>query len=449
MMQEGLQQLGQQGESRRSFLKKTTAAAIAAPVLFGGVAPSLNAQGANDKVVVGFIGVGPQGTFHLRNFLKNGSKWNTAVGAVCDLWVKRREQAKEIAGGNVPAYEDYRKLLEQKDIDAVVVSTPTHQHAQVAIDAIEAGKHLYLEKPMTRYLDEARRLYEVVKKSGKVFQLGAQGCSDAKWHKVAQLVREGKLGTLVLGQSSYMRNNPKGEWNYDIDPDFKPDGINWDKWLGKVVDRVGFSPEHFFRWRKYYQYCTGILGDLLPHRIHPLMLATANPEFPLRVSAIGVKKVFTDKNSPGAGVRDVPENLTVVAEFPSGLTLILAGSTVNEYGLQDVLRGHVATVLVGGMTVQYRPERPFTDEYDPEQYDRLLPVESVEVHEQNWIECIRSGKEPNANIDLALKAQTVISLAEASDRLGITCHYDPQTHTITDGTGRKVEPLTYGSIHPS
>lgn len=443
------------GETRRRFLKQAALATMATPVIiqnaiYGQSAPSANVTGANEKIVLGFIGVGPQGMYHLRNFVRNASKWNVAVGAVCDLWIKRREEAKAAAGGNVQVYEDYRKLLEQKDIDAVVISTPTHQHAQPAIDTVKAGKHIYLEKPMTRYLDEAWALYEAVKQAKVVFQLGAQGCSDAKWHKVAELVRNKMMGPLILSQSSYMRNNPKGEWNYNIDPDFKQDGIDWEKWLGpKVVDRVGFSPEHFFRWRKYYQYCTGILGDLLPHRLHPLMLATANPEFPIRVSAIGVKKIFTDKNTPGAGNRDVPENLTVIAEFPSGLTMILAGSTVNEYGLEDVVRGHCGTALIGGMSVQYKPERPFTDEFDPERFDRLTPVESVEVHEENWIECIRTGKTPNANIELAIRAQTVISLAEMADRLGITCIYNPETKVITDGTGRKLQPITYGTIHPS
>jgi len=445
--------------TRRTFIKRaaTAAAIMATPGLFKtpvygqSQAPSANVKGANDKITIGFIGLGPQGSFHLHNFVRNASKWNIAIGGLCDLWSKRLEAAKTVAGGNVPTYKDYQKLLEQKDIDAVLIATPNHWHAQMVIDSIHAGKHVYCEKPLTRYLDEAFRVYDTVKKSDRVFQLGVQACSDAKWHKVAELVKQEMMGPLVLGQASYMRNNPKGEWNYSIDPDFKPGCIDWNKWLGpNIHDRVGFSPEIYFRWRKYYPFCSGILGDLFPHRLSPLMLASANPEFPIRVSAIGVKKILTDKNTPGAPIRDVPENVTVIAEFPSGYTIMVAGSTVNEYGLRDVIRGHWATAVLGGMTVDYRPERPFTDEFDPERFTRLLPVESIPVHEEDWLKVIRGQKkQTNAHIELAIRVQTVISLAEMSDRLGITCHFDPKTRTITDGSGRKLEPISYGRIEPS
>ncbi|MCD6337992.1 MAG: Gfo/Idh/MocA family oxidoreductase [Verrucomicrobia bacterium] len=456
--QEQTQRSGAQ--SRRNFIKKAAgaaAAAVAAPTVFKtpvygqNQAPSTGRViGANDRIVVGFVGLGGQGTFHLRNFVRNASKWNVAVGAVCDLWSKRREAAKQIAGGQAKAYEDYRKLLEQKDIDAVVNSTVVHWHAQITIDTAQAGKHTYCEKPLTRYLDETFKVYDIVKRSGIVFQLGAQACSDAKWQKAAELVKAGMLGPLVLGQSSYMRNNPKGEWNYRIDPDFKPDGINWNEWQGpNIRKRVDFSPEIFFRWRKYYPYSAGILDDLFPHRLSPLMLVNAEPEWPIRVCSVGTKKILTDKNTPGAPIRDVRENVTLIAEFPSGYSVMVCGSTVNEYGLDNVVRGHVATVTLGGTTVEYRPERPFTDEYDPERYTGLVPPESVPVHEENWISCIRSGKKPHADIELAARTQAVISLGEMSDRLGIACHFDPKTRTITDGCGRKLEPISYGKIDPS
>ena len=158
------------------------------------------------------------------------------------------------------------------------------------MDALEAGKHVYVEKPMTRYLGEAWALHDTVKKTGKILQVGSQGCSDAKWHKAAELIRAGRIGPLVLGQDSYMRNSPKGEWNYTIDQDAKSDNINWKAWRGQVLhpDTAEFNADHYFRWRKYYPYCAGLLGDLFPHRLHPLMLASGNPEFPLQwlVSAI-------------------------------------------------------------------------------------------------------------------------------------------------------------------
>ncbi|HNQ88591.1 MAG TPA: Gfo/Idh/MocA family oxidoreductase [Verrucomicrobiota bacterium] len=447
------------GDTRRSFIKKaaTATAAVATTSLFRTPvygqtqAPSTGRViGANDRIVVGFVGLGGQGMFHLRTVKANADKTNTAIGAVCDLWAKRREAAKAEAGSNPQTYTDYRKMIEQKDIDAVLCATVDHWHARIAIDAMRAGKHVYVEKPLSRYLTEAFEVWDAVKATRRVFQVGSQGCSDAKWHKCAELIKAGKIGPLVLGQGSYMRNNPKGEWNYTIDQDFKADGIQWDQWLGPdIKKRADFSPDHFFRWRKYYPYCAGLLGDLFPHRLHPLVLATGNPEFPVRVAAIGTRKIHTDKNTPGTPERDVPECLTLIAEFPSGYSLMVCSSSVNEVGLPDVIRGHMGTLMIGGNRVELKPERPFTEDMDPEDYPNLEPVEDVGVHEANWFSCIRSNKAPNADIELAIRVQAIVSLGELSDRLGITCHFDEKTRAITDGSGKKVTPLSYGVLEPS
>jgi predicted dehydrogenase len=446
-------------QTRRSFIKKAaTASAVVAganlfktPVYGADSAPSTGRViGANDRIVLGIVGLGGQGMFHLRTAKAGGEKNNVTIGAVCDLWKKRLEAAKAEAGNNPKTYDDYRKLLEDKDIDAVLCATVDHWHARISIDSMKAGKHIYVEKPMTRYLPEACEVWDTVKATGKVFQVGSQGCSDAKYHKAAELVKEGKIGPLVLGQGAYMRNNPKGEWNYSIDPDLKADNVNWKSWLGTDIKKqVDFNADHFFRWRKYYPYCAGLLGDLFPHRLHPLVLATANPQFPLRVAALGTKMIGTDKNTPGTPVRDVPECLTLIAEFPSGYSLMVCSSSVNEVGVPDVIRGHMGTLFIGGNKVELKPERPFSEDIDPETHDNLVPVEDVGVHQANWFSCIRTNKLPNANIELAVRVQTVISLGEMADRLGITCHFDEKTRKVTDGTGREVKPLNYGVLEPS
>jgi len=448
------------GETRRAFIKKAaTAAAVVAttnifktPVYGQNQAPSPGRViGANDRIIVGFVGVGPQGTLHVNKMKENADKNNVTLAAVCDLWEKRREAAKAVIGSSdVKLYDDHHKLLEQKDIDAVICATVDHWHAQVSIDTMEAGKHIYVEKPMCRYLPEAWHVYDTVKKTGKVFQVGSQGCSDAKWLKAAELTKAGKLGPLILGQGSYMRNGNKGEWNYAIDSDLKPGSIDWNRWLGpNIKTRVDFNNDHFFRWRKYYPYCAGLLGDLFPHRLHPLMKATGEPEFPVRVCAIGTSNVGEDKYTPGTQKRDVPECMTVIAEFPSGLTLMVISSSVNEKGLPDIIRGHKATMEIGGNRVDVKPERPFTEELDPETYENLVPVEDVGVHESNWVDCIRANKLPNANIELAIRVQTVISLGEMSDRMGIACHYDEKTRSIYGGGDSKLEPVNYGVLKPS
>lgn len=446
------------GDTRRSFIRKaaTATAAVATvnvfktPVYGQTQAPSPGRViGANDRIAVGFVGLGPQGTLHVNKMKQNADKNNVTLAAVCDLWEKRREAAKAIIGGG-KTYDDYRKLLEDKEIDAVLCATVDHWHARVAIDAMKAGKHIYVEKPMARYLPEAWEVWDTVKATGKTFQVGSQGCSDAKWHKCAELVKANKVGKLVLGQGSYMRNSPAGEWNYTIDGDLKPGGVKWDEWLGpNIKTRAEFNPDHFFRWRKYYPYCAGLLGDLFPHRLHPLVLATGNPEFPVRVVAVGTKAIHTDKNTPGTQERDSPECLTLIAEFASGYSLMVCSSSVNEYGLPDVIRGHMATLLIGGSNVELKPEAKFSEEIDAESFKNLIPVEDVGEHESNWIACIRDQKAPNANIDLAVKVQTIVSLGEMSDRLGIACHFDEKNRSIMDGTGKKIDPITYGTLKPS
>jgi predicted dehydrogenase len=435
------------GDHRRGFLKKagTAAAAVAVtnpfktPVYGQSQAPSPGRViGANDRIVVGLIGIGRGiGQTHMKHIHSRAGENNTVIGAVCDLWTQRRDSAAAHCGlASKDAYTEHDKLLARKDIDAVVVATHDVWHAPISMDAMNAGKHVYCEKPMTRYLDEAWKVYDVTKKTGKIFQVGSQGCSDAKYHKAAELVKAGKIGQLVWGQGAYSRNNPAGEWNYPIELKEEKE-IDWNRWLGQAK-KTGFSPDHFHRWRKYLPYCAGLLGDLFPHRLHPLMLMTGNPEFPRRVVCTGTKKISTD--------RDVTDTTHMLAEFPNGYTLFVVSTTANGAGIEDVVRGNKAVLktTVGANSIELTPERPYADEIDPQKFDNLQPGERVEVHEKNWFDCIRSGKQPNGNIDLAIKVQTTIAMAEISERLGIAAFFDEKTRKVTDGAGKE-HKLTYGS----
>ena len=219
----------------------------------------------------------------------------------------------------------------------------------------------------------------------------------------------------------------------------------------QIKARRPFDADHYFRWRKYYPYCSGLLGDLFPHKLHPYMLATGNPEFPVRVAAVGSRKFHTDLRKEGRKPeqetkyeRDVAEIIQLIAEFPSGYVMHITSSTINEQGTQERIRGHMATLDMSGNKVQLNPERPFAEEIDP-QTSQGFPGESVAAHHKNFYESIRANKQPNAGIDLAVKVQTVISLAETSDRLGVMCYFDEKTRKVTDGSGREIKPLTYGS----
>jgi predicted dehydrogenase len=461
------------GSTRRDFLKRATAAATVAGAATslvgcasasgGGVKSSLKSGvapyagrviGANDKIVCGFVGVGGQGYGAHVSICKDVDEQahNIALAAVADVSKHRVEVAKKKAGPQCEGYEDYRRMLERKDIDVIFCATVDHWHTRISVDSMTAGKHVYVEKPMTRYLSEGFQMYDVAKSTGKLVQVGSQGCSDKKWHKAAEWIRAGKIGPVVMSQGSYMRNNPKGEWNYTIQKWCTPEDLNWAAWMGdQIKKQVPFNPDHYFRWRKYQPYCSGLLGDLFPHKLHPYMLATGNPEFPVRVASVGNKKVQSDLQSSGDAkteyVRDVPEIVQLIAEFPSGMVMHITSSTVNEQGTQEMIRGHKATLTMAGNKVELKPERPFAEDIDPVTSEAFTGenAESVANHHRNFFRAIRGQEAQNAGIDLAVKVQTVISLAEMSERFGVMCYFDAATRKVKDGLGREIPALDYGT----
>jgi len=408
------------------------------------------AIGANDRINVGFIGTGGQGGYHVRNFVDDAGPRNVVPMAVCDVYKGHRDGnagyvKNKITGRTIQVEKDYRRLIENPDIDAIVIATPEHWHAQVAVQAMQAGKHVYIEKPMTRYLDEAFQIYDTAMSTKKVVQVGSQGCSDVRWHAAGDAIRAGRIGRIVMGQGSYCRNNPKGEWNYGIPGDINPDTLDWDLWLGSAPKRAfsfsgpagdGEQPmredagARFRRYRKYRDYSAGILGDLMPHKLHPFLIASGNPEYPTRVMSIGTQMLKD---------REVADTVQVMAEFPSGWSMLFVGSTANEQGLSDLIRGNKATVYFGN-AIEVRPERPYAEEIeggsvsvDTPALSKYARGENVPDHEKDWLTCIRTGKTPNCNIDLATKVQTIISLAEMSQLANKAVLFDAKTRKITTG----------------
>jgi hypothetical protein len=172
------------------------------------------------------------------------------------------------------------------------------------------------------------------------------------------------------------------------------------------------------------------------------MLATGNPEYPRRVVCTGTRKVSTD--------REITDSTYLLAEFPSGLTLVVAGSIVNEQGLPDTLRGLKGTVhfATSQNKLEFKPERPFSEEFEAEEFSVALSVDDVPRLEKNWFDCIRSGGVPLANIELAIRAHTVLCLAEMSERLGLALFFDEKSRAVKTGDGKVVPPLSYDSIVP-
>ena len=437
-------------ESRRSFIKKTAtvaAAVSAAPVLFKntvyGQAPSANVIGANSRIVLGIIGTGKQGSDHIQKTAPKLAEWNVKIGAVCDLYQKHLDAAqKSTELESKDAYRDHRRLIERKDIDAILVTTVDNWHGPCTLDGLDTGKHVYCEKPMTRFAAEGWEVYDKVKSTKKVYQCGSQYTADPVYHKVADWVKAGKLGPLVWAQGGYCRNNKKNsEWTFPVEADANPSNLDWERWLGKAP-KIPWTPEHYFSWHKYYQYNSGILGNLLSHRFYPLMLATGNPEFPSRVVCTGTRKVSTD--------RDVSDTTHVLAEFPSGLTFVIVGTTVNELGLPDTIRGRKASVSIAASANQAKlqPEQLFADELDVEEYSDPASFGKIENLHANFYKCIREGGTPFCNVDLSVRASTTLALAEMSERLGIVCFFDEKTRTIRNGEGKVIPPMDHNTTIP-
>lgn len=435
------------GATRREFLR--TAAGVAAGAAVAGSSMPATAEGmrrvigANNRILIGHVGVGAQGMTHVRLLKQNaddGLKNNTQSIAVCDLYVRRKKAAQQLLGlQDSQAFDDYRKLLDVKELDAVWVTTSDQWHAPIGIAAMEAGKHVYIEKPISKTIDEVYNLHATAKRTKRQVQVGVQACTDQKWHVAGDAIKQGKLGHRVVAQGSYCRNSKEGEWEYAIDKDASPhatgDGyVNWDMFRRDTMP-AEWNPDRFFRWRKYWDYGSGIMGDLFPHRLFPLMIAMAQPQdgydgFPRRVASMGglyVQKINSETGKPD---REVPDFTNLIVDFQDECSLMLLGSIINEEGWQDMVRCNKATVMFGGDGVKIQPERVYSDEIDEATLPVSGPGEDIQAHERNFLDCVRDGSVPNCNIDLALRVQVMLTLGEMSYREGKMMHFDPATRKV-------------------
>ncbi len=408
--------------------------------------PSVNVTGANERIAVAVVGIGwASGQNHLEGLCEKAKANKVVVAAACDVFEKRRAKAVDIAKLKASdIYLDYRDILERKDIDAVLIATHDPLHAQISLDALDADKHVYCERPLTRHLGEAFAVYDKVKSSGRVFQVGVQSCSAGGWQKSAELIRAGKIGALIWSQGAYCRNGGQGcEGGAKVEKESIASAIDWGKWLGPLKPRP-FNAVHFHQWRMYSDYSAGLLGSQAPQRLHALMLASGRPEFPVRVSCISGHRFQSSDRSFRPDPGQVPAHVQVLAEFPSGHALTLTCSWVNSNSRGMALYGHKATISIGsgGGSLEVVPEKEFVSEVNAGTF-KSLQMEDIREHEKNWIDCIRSGNQPNADIELGIRAQTVLSLAEMSNRLKITCLFDEHTRKVTDGAGRDISPFTY------
>src|SRR5438309_1887722 len=388
--------------SRRDFIKTT--AATAGSMAVAGLTTA-KVLGANDRINMGVIGVGGMGTGHVGSLVKRGDKDNVKVLAVCDVYKRRVTRAQNICKGD--GYLDYRKLLDRNDIDAVLIATPDHWHAKLSIDAMAAGKHVYVEKPMTHTVDQAIELRDAVRRYKKVLQVGPNGTGNDGYWRANEAIKAGRIGKVTWAHASYNRNARTCLFNthQKIDSTAGPDKsgedyIDWDMWLGHrwgLAPKIAWNPEHFFRFRKYWPYNGGVATDLLYHKLAPLLLALTGPdgEYPLRVNASG--GLYVEKDG-----RDIPDTFLMTADYPSEFSLFLVSTLTNDAGLPDRVYGKHGTMELGGEPLlrsngDFKPE--FKAKNDGKDEVRL-PIKQRRDQVGNFLDVIRNGGQLHCNVEL-------------------------------------------------
>lgn len=437
---------------RRSFLQKTSALgagmslanrAFARPVQKPG-----RVIGANDRINVGVIGVGGRGTYVGRAFGVVGQESaNAQVIAVCDVYQKRINQNKDMHATKfntkVDGYLDYRELIRRPDIDAVIVATPDHWHATIAIEAMKAGKDVYCEKPMCHTIDEIKAMIETVKQTGRVLQVGSQTTSGDQWHKAKKVIADGMIGPMIMSQGSYHRNSREGEWNWKIDPAAGPnakgeDYIDWKMWLGKAPARP-YDPDRFFRFRKYWDYSGGIATDLFFHVAAPMNICWGQPQYPYKVMAGGGIVIFKDE-------REVPDTFHLIGEYPKGHSIVLSSSMANSEHIPGLIRGHHGTLIMVehgrfegyAPYITVKPEVKVVDEEYKAKWGTdpiKIPIEKedpLEKHIKNFLECMRTRQKPVLDVETAACAQVLITMAVQSYRQGKIVYFDEKKFQVVD-----------------
>ncbi|MDP2896640.1 MAG: Gfo/Idh/MocA family oxidoreductase [bacterium] len=382
--------------TRRSFLTKSAKGAAAVTLATMGSAVIGPVLGANDKLVVGVIGVGGRGQDHVRHLLRLGEN----VAAVADVADFRAEQAKKITGGKAETYKDYRKLLERKDVNAVVIASPDHWHHRQFIDSVEAGKDVYQEKPLSHTIREGKEMVEAVKRTGRIVQVGNQYRSDPHWARVKDEVEAGTFGKMRWIRVCDCRNWSKGD-PFAPPPDFKPEGIDWEQFLGKAP-KVPFDPYRYFAWRWFWDYAGGIMTDLGAHQlglVHWIM----NVKWPKSAVANGAAYQIPHWETP-----DVVHAVLDYGEF----SVVFTPQMLNGYdGDSGVWYGTDATMTTKGKHNIY-----------PEFGDSSTPIKSWENqggdHMKNWLDCVRSRKQPNSTIEYGHQVITACHMANISYRTG-------------------------------
>jgi predicted dehydrogenase len=404
---------------RRDFIRQSTAT-LAASAYFSGFTSysqalsSSRPVSANNKIVLGFIGMGRQGQFNLKTFKTHA---DVEVAAVCDVYEPHLKAALAITEGKAKPVKDFRNVLEMKEIDAVVVSSPDHWHPLHTILACQAGKDVYVEKPISVYLHEGRLMVNATRKYNRVVQVGTQQRSGVHFQRAIELLHQGYIGKVSFVRTWNFGNTfPEGIGNPpDTDP---PPDLDWDLWLGPAkkvrfnTNRFGVLPERWSTFRYFWDYAGGMMTDWGVHLLDIVQWGM-NVDAPLSITAQGGKLYLQDN-------RETPDTLQVTYEYP-GFVCVYENRECNglkmdgqNYGIQ--FHGTLGTLYINRAGFEVFPEK------DKDGVDRCkaLMVENSNKHNndhsRNFLDCVASRKRPICDIEVGHRSTSVAQLGNISYR---------------------------------
>ena len=406
--------------TRRDFLKTAAAAAATIPAL--DIIPA-SAQGANERIGVGFIGVGGRSGAHqgiIKNFQKEGI---TEPVAVCDVYRPRLVKASENLGG-CKMYDEHENLLADPNVDVVCIAAPDRLHAPLAIDALNAGKDVYCEKPLTHWsqFDMAKKVEQAAEKNGRLVQVGTQYMADENFPKIAQMIQEGIIGKPVHVQLSYFRRGDWGERMTIPDANAKPGpDLNWERFLGDAP-KVPFSVSRFFQWRLWWDYAGGPATDLLVHVFTPVF-CILGLDFPVRVFGGGGTFQYN---------REVPDQCNIIADYDEGPSVVMCNSLSNHVPSNTMIRGTNGIIIWEELTRKSSGIRivPFA----PGKEEIHIPWNGMGDTSKLWrnlLECVRTREKPFSDIETAVRVQAPLSMGVISHRENKVVLFDPETQTMS------------------
>ena len=413
--------------SRRNFVRTAGTVLAAAPSV-------VSALGANDKIQIGWIGTGSRG-MHVMNMMYKGVPEGVAVTAVCDTFAgnlaKGKDQVQTLGKNTPKAVVDYKDILADKSIDAVFITTPEHLHYRMLLDALAAGKNVYVEKPLAHTIEEGAELVRAAKKAGKVVQVGTQNRSNSLYIKAKEMVAKGMIGDVHYTRAFWYRNslpdNPA--WRYNIPPDADEKNTDWKRFLGSAPQRP-FDKQRYYQWRLYWDYSGGISTDLLVHQTDITNFVCGKTE-PLSCMASGGVYRWTDNDD-----REVPDTLSAIYEYPDKFHINYSCYFGNvQYGYGEQFMGSKGTIEV----LNRQNLRFYTEKFNgkPPAHVAARQEESVDLpgndanavqsHVRNFVEAMQGKAKLVAPIEVGQQAAISGHMATLSLRNNKKVLWDTKT----------------------